>query len=177
MPIRSGTLGSIFSIIHGVIWMSELHRYARGQSHASNSTTSDFSGLTGRGGWLVILEKECLRFPHDDCICGRFPVKFVVAGKIRSIGISNFTVEATKKLLETAKLPLAAKQIEAHLHLLQIELFKFLKNNVSQFPLLPSWVFSWMSSWTSILMKSWIEHSARGVQSARKQHLRSSAVC
>lgn len=73
-------------------------------------------------------------------------MKFVVAGKIRSIGISNFTVEATKKLLETAKLPLAAKQIEAHLHLLQIELFKFLKNNVSQFPLLPSWVFSWMSS-------------------------------
>jgi L-glyceraldehyde reductase len=55
----------------------------------------------------------------------------VEAGKIRSIGISNFTIEETKKLLQTAKIPPAANQIEAHPYLLQPDLFKFLKDNVS----------------------------------------------
>jgi L-glyceraldehyde reductase len=54
----------------------------------------------------------------------------VAAGKIRSIGISNFTIDATKKLLETAKIPPAVNQIEAHPYLLQPDLFKFLKDNV-----------------------------------------------
>lgn len=56
--------------------------------------------------------------------------KLVAAGKIRSIGISNFTVEATKDLLKTAKIPPAVNQIEAHPYLLQPALFKFLKDNV-----------------------------------------------
>lgn len=52
------------------------------------------------------------------------------AGKIRSIGISNFTIEATKDLLKAAKIPPAVNQIEAHPYLLQPSLFKFLKDNV-----------------------------------------------
>ena len=56
--------------------------------------------------------------------------KFVEAGKIRSIGISNFTVEATEALLKTAKIPPAANQIEAHPYLLQPRLFDFLKEKV-----------------------------------------------
>ncbi|KAJ5128756.1 hypothetical protein N7448_002472 [Penicillium atrosanguineum] len=55
--------------------------------------------------------------------------KFVAMGKIRSIGISNFTIEETKKLLETAKIPPAVNQIEAHPYLLQPNLFKFLKDS------------------------------------------------
>lgn len=56
--------------------------------------------------------------------------KFVEAGKIRSIGISNFTLDATKELLKTAKIPPAVNQIEAHPYLLQPELFKYLKDNI-----------------------------------------------
>ncbi|KAJ5891676.1 uncharacterized protein N7473_007904 [Penicillium subrubescens] len=55
--------------------------------------------------------------------------KFVEAGKIRSIGISNFTVEATQSLLKMAKIPPAVNQIEAHPYLLQPQLFDFLKEN------------------------------------------------
>ncbi|KAJ5708309.1 hypothetical protein N7488_008110 [Penicillium malachiteum] len=55
--------------------------------------------------------------------------KFVAAGKIRSLGISNFTLDATKKLLETAKIPPAVNQIEAHPYLLQPELTKYLIDN------------------------------------------------
>ncbi|KAJ6015523.1 hypothetical protein N7540_010114 [Penicillium herquei] len=55
--------------------------------------------------------------------------KFVAAGKIRSLGISNFTIDATKKLLETAKIPPAVNQIEAHPYLLQPELTKYLIDN------------------------------------------------
>lgn len=53
--------------------------------------------------------------------------KFVKTGKIRSIGISNFTIAATKELLKTAKIPPAANQIEAHPYLLQPGLFSYLK--------------------------------------------------
>ncbi|KAJ5222493.1 uncharacterized protein N7469_008733 [Penicillium citrinum] len=55
--------------------------------------------------------------------------KFVQEKKIRSIGISNFTIQATKNLLKTAKIPPAVNQIEAHPYLLQPELFKYLKDN------------------------------------------------
>ncbi|KAJ5631475.1 uncharacterized protein N7484_011575 [Penicillium longicatenatum] len=54
--------------------------------------------------------------------------KLVASGKIRSIGISNFTIDATKKLLETAKIVPATNQIEAHPFLQQPELTKFLKD-------------------------------------------------
>ncbi|KAJ6082466.1 hypothetical protein N7499_007340 [Penicillium canescens] len=53
--------------------------------------------------------------------------KLVKAGKIRSIGISNFTIKATEDLLKTAEIPPAANQIEAHPYLLQPELFSYLK--------------------------------------------------
>ncbi|KAJ5935237.1 hypothetical protein N7466_004784 [Penicillium verhagenii] len=55
--------------------------------------------------------------------------KLVAAGKIRSIGVSNFTIDDTKKLLKTAKIVPATNQIEAHPFLQQPELTKFLKEN------------------------------------------------
>lgn len=56
--------------------------------------------------------------------------KLVKAGKIRSIGISNFTIEKTQELLKTAEIPPAANQIEAHPYLQQPGLTKFLIENV-----------------------------------------------
>ncbi|KAL2003818.1 hypothetical protein VTN02DRAFT_2172 [Thermoascus thermophilus] len=55
--------------------------------------------------------------------------KQVKAGKIRSIGISNFNIEKTKELLKTATIPPAVNQIEAHPWLQQPELTKFSKEN------------------------------------------------
>jgi L-glyceraldehyde reductase len=60
--------------------------------------------------------------------------KLVKAGKIRSIGISNFTIKATEDLLKTAEIPPAANQIEAHPYLLQPELFSYLKEKVFDIP-------------------------------------------
>ncbi|KAJ9245773.1 hypothetical protein DTO169E5_492 [Paecilomyces variotii] len=53
--------------------------------------------------------------------------KLVKAGKIRSIGISNFTIAETEKLLKTATIPPAVNQIEAHPYLQQPELLKWHK--------------------------------------------------
>jgi L-glyceraldehyde reductase len=60
--------------------------------------------------------------------------KLVKAGKIRSIGISNFTIKATEDLLKTAEISPAANQIEAHPYLLQPELFSYLKEKVFDIP-------------------------------------------
>lgn len=49
-------------------------------------------------------------------------------GLVRSIGISNFTIENTKTVLETARIKPAMNQIEAHVFLQQPELFKFLQS-------------------------------------------------
>lgn len=57
--------------------------------------------------------------------------KLVSAGKVRSIGISNFTVEKTEEVLRTAKIPPAVNQVEAHPWLQQPELFDYLKSKVS----------------------------------------------
>lgn len=62
--------------------------------------------------------------------------KLVDAGKIRSIGVSNFTVSKTEELLKTAKIPPAVNQIEAHPYLQQPTLFQYLKEKVySIFPI------------------------------------------
>ncbi|ODM23793.1 hypothetical protein SI65_01382 [Aspergillus cristatus] len=53
--------------------------------------------------------------------------KLVKAGKIRSIGVSNFTVDKIQELLQTAEIPPAVNQIEAHPYLQQPALFQFLK--------------------------------------------------
>jgi L-glyceraldehyde reductase len=55
--------------------------------------------------------------------------KLVRAGKIRSIGVSNFTIEKMEELLKTAEIPPAVNQIEAHPYLLQPKLFQYLKEN------------------------------------------------
>ncbi|KNG90755.1 aldehyde reductase 1 [Aspergillus nomiae NRRL 13137] len=53
--------------------------------------------------------------------------KLVEAGKLRSIGVSNFTQDKIDDLLKTAKIPPAVNQIEAHPYLQQPSLHKYLK--------------------------------------------------
>jgi len=53
----------------------------------------------------------------------------VKAGKVRSIGISNFTIAKTQELLKTAAIPPVVNQIEAHPFLQQPELMKFMEDN------------------------------------------------
>ena len=53
--------------------------------------------------------------------------KLVKKGKIRSIGVSNFTVETLEKLLKSAEIPPTCNQIEAHPYLQQPKLFNFMK--------------------------------------------------
>lgn len=58
--------------------------------------------------------------------------KLVQAGKVRSVGISNFTIAKTQELLKTSTIPPAVNQIEAHPFLQQPELMEFMKDNVSE---------------------------------------------
>lgn len=53
---------------------------------------------------------------------------FVKAGKIRSIGVSNFTIEKLEELLKTAEIPPAVNQIEAHPYLQQPKLTQYSKD-------------------------------------------------
>ncbi|PYI07799.1 aldo-keto reductase [Aspergillus sclerotiicarbonarius CBS 121057] len=52
----------------------------------------------------------------------------VAKGKIRSIGVSNFTRDKIEELLKTAKIPPAVNQIEAHPYLQQRDLLEWSKN-------------------------------------------------
>jgi diketogulonate reductase-like aldo/keto reductase len=56
--------------------------------------------------------------------------RLVSAGKVKSIGISNFTIDKVEELLKTAKIPPAVNQIEAHPWLQQPKLFDYLKSKV-----------------------------------------------
>lgn len=49
-------------------------------------------------------------------------LQFVAAGKIRSIGIGNFTVGVTKNLLETAKLPSAGLSVPSSMRWVRLRL-------------------------------------------------------
>ncbi|KAL4941648.1 hypothetical protein BDV06DRAFT_235971 [Aspergillus oleicola] len=51
----------------------------------------------------------------------------VAKGKLRSIGVSNFTVEKIEELLKTAKIPPSVNQIEAHPYLQQRKLLEWSK--------------------------------------------------
>ncbi|KUL86795.1 hypothetical protein ZTR_04841 [Talaromyces verruculosus] len=53
----------------------------------------------------------------------------VAKGKIRSIGVSNFTRERIEDLLKTAKISPAVNQIEAHPYLQQRDLLKWSQDN------------------------------------------------
>ncbi|KAI8812614.1 aldo/keto reductase family protein [Cladochytrium replicatum] len=55
--------------------------------------------------------------------------ELVDAGLVRSIGISNFSIKKTKKLLETARIKPAVNQVEMHPYLPQAELLEFCKAN------------------------------------------------
>lgn len=56
--------------------------------------------------------------------------KLVGSGKIRSIGVSNFTVEKIEALLRTAKIPPAVNEVEAHPYLQQPKLVNYMKEKV-----------------------------------------------
>ncbi|KAK5236687.1 hypothetical protein LTR47_002639 [Exophiala xenobiotica] len=56
--------------------------------------------------------------------------RLVSAGKVKSIGVSNFTIDKVEELLKTAKIPPAVNQIEAHPWLQQPKLFDYLKSKV-----------------------------------------------
>ncbi|PYI16040.1 Aldo/keto reductase, partial [Aspergillus violaceofuscus CBS 115571] len=53
--------------------------------------------------------------------------ELVAKGKIRSIGVSNFTREKIEELLKTAQIPPAVNQIEAHPYLQQRDLLEWSK--------------------------------------------------
>ncbi|GAA6022012.1 hypothetical protein JCM10207_002406 [Rhodosporidiobolus poonsookiae] len=55
--------------------------------------------------------------------------KLVESGKVRNIGISNFTIAKTAKLLEKAKIKPAVNQVELNLHCAQPELVKWHQDN------------------------------------------------
>ena len=87
-----------------------------------------------REGELFPKDPETKLFQHSNV-----PIKdtwkameeLVSNGKVRSIGISNFTIEKTEEVLKTAKIIPAVNQIEAHPWLQQPELFSYLKSKVS----------------------------------------------
>ncbi|MGL4950136.1 MAG: aldo/keto reductase [Anaeroplasmataceae bacterium] len=54
---------------------------------------------------------------------------YVAKGKIRSIGLSNFSIEKTKQILEIAKIKPAVNQIECHPFNQQKEMDTFLKQH------------------------------------------------
>jgi L-glyceraldehyde reductase len=84
--------------------------------------------------------------------------KLVKAGKLRSIGVSNFTQDKIDELLKTAKVPPAVNQIEAHPYLQQPGLHKYLKEKVVNACIL--WVL------LNTIAKSLTEHPLRRLQSS-----------
>uniref|UniRef100_A0A672LEP2 alcohol dehydrogenase (NADP(+)) n=1 Tax=Sinocyclocheilus grahami TaxID=75366 RepID=A0A672LEP2_SINGR len=49
-------------------------------------------------------------------------------GKVKSIGVSNFTIEQLERLLSLAKIPPAVNQVELHPYLVQSDLIEFCKS-------------------------------------------------
>lgn len=49
-------------------------------------------------------------------------------GKVKSIGVSNFTIEQLERLLSVAKIPPAVNQVELHPYLVQSDLIEYCKS-------------------------------------------------
>ncbi|KAL3425253.1 aldehyde reductase 1 [Phlyctema vagabunda] len=89
--------------------------------------------------WPVAFPKSTERFPVDpkteQIAVIDFPIAdtwkameaLVKKGKVKSIGVSNFTRSKIEKLLETAIIPPAVNQIEAHAYLQQPDLLDWSK--------------------------------------------------
>ena len=54
--------------------------------------------------------------------------ELVEKGLVRAIGISNFTITKTERLLQTAKIVPAANQVECHPHCQQQKLAEYCKS-------------------------------------------------
>ena len=52
----------------------------------------------------------------------------VASGKVRSIGVSNFTVEQLEHLVSVAKVPVSVNQVEVHPYLPQRKLIDYCKS-------------------------------------------------
>lgn len=89
--------------------------------------------------WPVVFKTGEELFPHNadgTVALGEVPVEetweafeeLVQEGKVKSIGVSNFTEERIEKLLKTAKIPPAVNQIEYHPYLQQPGLAKYLES-------------------------------------------------
>lgn len=55
--------------------------------------------------------------------------ELVNEGSIRSIGVSNFTINHLKKAIQVSNIPISVNQVEFHYKLYQKELFEFCKKN------------------------------------------------
>jgi predicted oxidoreductase len=53
--------------------------------------------------------------------------KFVSSGKVRSLGVSNFTVEQLQHLGTVATVPISVNQVEVHPYLPQRDLVEYCK--------------------------------------------------
>lgn len=90
--------------------------------------------------WPVAFPQSKDRFPVDpkteEIIVIDVPIKdtwaalegLVKKGKIRSIGVSNFTRQKIETLLETANIPPAVNQVEAHPYFQQTQLLEWHKS-------------------------------------------------
>lgn len=79
---------------------------------------------------LEYLDMYLIHWPNN-----KFPVKdtlrafkdLVDQGKVKSIGVSNFTIKHLKEALEVSDVPISTNQVEFHSHLYQKELLDFCK--------------------------------------------------
>lgn len=56
------------------------------------------------------------------CVCVQAMEKEVDAGRIRSLGVSNFNTKQLTRIMKEARVPLSCNQVELHAHFQQTEL-------------------------------------------------------
>lgn len=76
---------------------------------------------------LLLIHWPNKKVPMADSLAAM--AQLVDAGKTRSIGVSNFTINHVRKALQVSVLPVAVNQVELHPLLYQAELIKFCQAN------------------------------------------------
>lgn len=90
-------------------------------------TFSAFNGKTGK--WFPLREDGVFDLVDiDPATTYKAMEKLLSTGKVRAIGVSNFTVNALNDLLSKTSIVPAVNQIEAHPYLQQPALFDFCKS-------------------------------------------------